>query len=130
MQLAARPTSHDELIIAGSFLTISDQGVPFGQDKLSVLSIQFRDARERHQLPPVSVHTLFEDRLPSLARGGGLPLSHVQDQHAARSQRPGERPQNGFAALVIEEVVENPATENGVLSTGRQPLDVADRKRH
>ena len=92
LQLAMRPTSHDELIIAGLFLTISDQGVPFGQDKLSVLSIQVCDARER-QLAPVSVDTFLEDRLPSLARGGGLPLSHVQDQHAGQVEAPGRTSQ-------------------------------------
>jgi hypothetical protein len=68
VQLATCPTPHDKLIIAGAFLTIFDQGVPLGLDKPSVLSIEFRDARER-QLAPLSVNTLSEDRLPSLARG-------------------------------------------------------------
>jgi hypothetical protein len=30
LEFGTRPTSHDKLIIAGSFLTISAQGVPFG----------------------------------------------------------------------------------------------------
>jgi hypothetical protein len=47
LQLATRPTSHDKPIVTGLFLSIGEQGVAFGQDKLSVLSIQFRDARER-----------------------------------------------------------------------------------
>jgi len=62
------PTPHDELILAGQFLTIFDQSVPLGREKPLVFSIEFGDARER-QLAAVRGSALSKERLPSLAFG-------------------------------------------------------------
>jgi hypothetical protein len=69
---------------------------------------------------------LSEDRLPRLSFRGGVPLSHVQDEHAVGSKRPGERRKRARARIVVEEVIENPSAKNGIVAGCRQPQDIAD----
>jgi hypothetical protein len=39
LQLLSRPTSHHELVVAGTFLTFVDEDMPLGHEKASVLPI-------------------------------------------------------------------------------------------
>src|SRR5215216_6776881 len=68
LQLLSRPTSHYELVVAGTFLTFVDEDMPLGQEEAPVLPIELSDACEREPAA-ISVDTLSEDRLPILPQG-------------------------------------------------------------
>ena len=67
-QLLARPASHHELVVAGTFLAVADEDVALGQEKAPVLPIERSDAREGEP-PAIGVDTLSEERLPILPPG-------------------------------------------------------------
>jgi hypothetical protein len=101
------------------FSVVIDQSVRFGQKKLLARRIEFRDARER-QLPSIRVDALPEERLPLLAVLFGLPLAPIKNQHASSSKSASKGAERLLAATRIDQVVENTATENCIVSVMRQ----------
>jgi len=129
LEFGSRPASHHEAIVARMFSSVVDQSVRFGQKKLLVLRIEFRHARER-QLSAIRVDALLEEGLPLLAVLCCLPLAHIKNQHASSPKSASKRAEDRIAATRIDEVVENTATENRVVSAIRQREQVPDVKRN
>src|SRR6185436_16748845 len=110
-ELFTLPAAHREPGVADALLAVRDERMALGYQELPVLDIQLGDARER-QLSALGRHSFPEERLARLPLRGGAPLADVQDQRAMGSKRRRECGERGVPPLVVEEVVEDAATQD------------------
>jgi hypothetical protein len=94
------------VIIADPFLASVEQLVPFGDQQLPILRITLGNTGEG-QLAPACRDTLPEEGFAALPFRRGRPFPNVEDQRAIGSQCLGERREDGAAARVINDVIED-----------------------
>jgi catechol 2,3-dioxygenase-like lactoylglutathione lyase family enzyme len=129
LELASRPTPHDEPIVGRLFAGVVDQRMRFGQKKLVAIRIEFRGARECERAS-IRLDSLSKDGLALLPVPRGLPLANVENQDAFRSKRAREGGEHRSACVFIYDVVENTAAENAVVARRRESEQISDAKRH
>jgi len=128
-ELVLCPATHHELKIIDVSLTRRNERMLLGDDESPMFRVKLGDTREG-QLTTISGHPLSEQRLTCLAFRRRVPFTNIQNEHASRSKRTDEPVKCRLAVAIVNQVVENAAAQDSIVSCNRARQKIADRERN